>query len=283
MTRERNGRESKARPGNTRDKKVTTKSLRLMKEAGQRIVALTAYDHLMAELLDAAGVDVILVGDSAAMAVQGRHTTVSVTMEQMLYHAELVASAAERALVVGDLPFMSYQVNTDEALRNAGRMVQEAHVEAVKLEGGLSIAATIRRIVEAGIPVMGHLGLTPQSIHKFGTYQVRATDPEEADEVRRDALALEEAGAFAIVLEKVPASLATEVAQSVRIPVIGIGAGPGCDGQILVSHDMLGLYTKFHPRFVRRYAELGELMKGAFERYAADVRGGDFPTERESY
>jgi 3-methyl-2-oxobutanoate hydroxymethyltransferase len=254
-----------------------------MKEAGQRIVALTAYDHLMAELLDAAGVDVILVGDSAAMAVQGRHTTVSVTMEQMLYHAELVASAAERALVVGDLPFMSYQVNTDEALRNAGRMVQEAHVEAVKLEGGLSIAATIRRIVEAGIPVMGHLGLTPQSIHKFGTYQVRATDPEEADEVRRDALALEEAGAFAIVLEKVPASLATEVAQSVRIPVIGIGAGPGCDGQILVSHDMLGLYTKFHPRFVRRYAELGELMKGAFERYAADVRGGDFPTERESY
>jgi 3-methyl-2-oxobutanoate hydroxymethyltransferase len=280
MTRERNGRESKAP---RRDKKVTTKSLRLMKEAGQRIVALTAYDHLMAELLDQAEVDLILVGDSAAMAVQGRHTTVSVTMEQMLYHAELVSSAVERALVVGDLPFMSYQVNTDEALRNAGRMVQEAHVEAVKLEGGQSIAATIRRIVEAGIPVMGHLGLTPQSIHKFGTYQVRATDPEEADEVRRDALALEEAGAFALVLEKVPASLATEVAKSVRIPVIGIGAGPGCDGQILVSHDMLGLYTKFHPRFVRRYAELGDAMKGAFARYAEDVRKGDFPTERESY
>ena len=280
MTRERNGRESKPE---TRDRKVTTKSLRLMKQAGQRIVALTAYDHLMAELLDQAGVEVILVGDSAAMAVQGRHTTVSVTMEEMLYHAELVSSAVERALVVGDLPFMSYQVNADEALRNAGRMVQQAHVEAVKLEGGLSLCKTITRIVEAGIPVMGHLGLTPQSIHKFGTYQVRATDPEEADELRRDAKALEEAGVFAIVLEKVPAKLATEIAGSISIPIIGIGAGAGCDGQILVSHDMLGLYTKFHPRFVRRYAELGELMKGAFERYAEDVRSGDFPSESESY
>lgn len=280
MTRERNGREAKPEQ---RDKKVTTKSLRLMKERAQRIVSLTAYDFLMAELLDQAGVDLILVGDSAAMAVQGRHTTVSVTMEQMLYHAELVSSAVERALVVGDLPFMSYQVNADEALRNAGRMVQEAHVEAVKLEGGQSLCATIRRIVEAGIPVMGHLGLTPQSIHKFGTYQVRATEPEEADEVRRDAKALEEAGVFAIVLEKVPAKLAREVSKSVAVPVIGIGAGGGCDGQILVSHDMLGLYTKFHPRFVRRYAELGAQMKEAFERYAKDVRAGDFPSERESY
>jgi 3-methyl-2-oxobutanoate hydroxymethyltransferase len=280
VTRERNGRESKPEQ---RDKKVTTKSLRLMKERGQRIVALTAYDYLMAELLDQAGVDVILVGDSAAMAVQGRHTTVSVTMEQMLYHSELVSSAVERALVVGDLPFMSYQVNTDEALRNAGHMVQEAHVEAVKLEGGQSICATIRRIVEAGIPVMGHLGLTPQSIHKFGTYQVRATEPDEADEVRRDAKALEDAGAFAIVLEKVPAKLAAEVSKSVTVPVIGIGAGGGCDGQILVSHDMLGLYSKFHPRFVRRYAELGAQMREAFERYAKDVRSGDFPAERESY
>ncbi len=280
MTRERNGREAKPEK---RDKKVTTKSLRLMKERGQRIVALTAYDYLMAELLDQAGVDVILVGDSAAMAVQGRHTTVSVTMEQMLYHSELVSSAVERALVVGDLPFMSYQINTDEALRNAGRMVQEAHVEAVKLEGGQSICATITRIVEAGIPVMGHLGLTPQSIHKFGTYQVRATEPEEADEVRRDAKALEQAGAFAIVLEKVPAALASEVAKSISIPLIGIGAGGGCDGQILVSHDMLGLYTKFHPRFVRRYAELGAQMREAFERYAKDVRAGDFPAEGESY
>ena len=261
MTRERNGREAKPEK---RDKKVTTKSLRLMKQAGKRIVALTAYDYLMAELLDQAGVDLILAGDSAAMAVQGRHTTVSVTMEEMLYHAELVSSAVERALVVGDLPFMSYQINADEALRNAGRMVQEAHVEA-------------------GIPVMGHLGLTPQSIHKFGTYQVRATEPEEADEVRRDAQALEDAGVFGIVLEKVPAKLAAEVSKSVSVPVIGIGAGPGCDGQILVSHDMLGLYSKFHPRFVRRYAELGAQMKEAFERYAKDVRGGDFPSERESY
>jgi 3-methyl-2-oxobutanoate hydroxymethyltransferase len=280
VTRERNGREAKPEK---RDKKVTTKSLRLMKERSQRIVSLTAYDHLMAELLDQAGVDVILVGDSAAMAVQGRHTTVSVTMEQMLYHAELVSSAVERALVVGDLPFMSYQVNTDEALRNAGRMVQEAHVEAVKLEGGKALCSTITRIVEAGIPVMGHLGLTPQSIHKFGTYQVRATEPEEAEEVRRDAQALEQAGAFAIVLEKVPAALAAEVSKSVSIPIIGIGAGGGCDGQILVSHDMLGLYTKFHPRFVRRYAELGAQMREAFERYAKDVRAGDFPAERESY
>jgi 3-methyl-2-oxobutanoate hydroxymethyltransferase len=280
MTRERNGRESHPEK---RDKKVTTKSLRLMKERGERIVALTAYDYLMAELLDQAGIDVILVGDSAAMAVQGRYTTVSVTMDEMLYHSELVSSAVERALVVGDLPFMSYQVNADEALRNAGRMVQQAHVEAVKLEGGRSLAATISRIVEAGIPVMGHLGLTPQSIHKFGTYQVRATEPEEADEVRRDAKALEDAGAFAIVLEKVPAKLAAEVSKSVSIPIIGIGAGPGCDGQILVSHDMLGLYSKFHPRFVRRYAELGAQMKDAFERYAQDVRGGDFPSERESY
>ena len=280
MTRERNGREAKPEK---RDKKVTTKSLRLMKERGQRIVALTAYDYLMAELLDQAGVDVILVGDSAAMAVQGRHTTVSVTMDQMLYHSELVSSAVERALVVGDLPFMSYQVNADEALRNAGRMVQEAHVEAVKLEGGLSICKTITRIVEAGIPVMGHLGLTPQSIHKFGTYQVRATEREEADEVRRDAKALEEAGAFAIVLEKVPAKLAAEVSKSVSIPVIGIGAGPGCDGQILVSHDMLGLYTQFNPRFVRRYATIGADMLAAFGHFVRDVKGHEFPSKDESY
>lgn len=276
----RNGREEKPVK---RDKKVTTKSLRLMKERGERIVALTAYDHLMGELLDQSGVDLILVGDSAAMAVQGRHTTVAVTMDQMIYHAELVSSSVERALVVGDLPFMSYQVNADEALRNAGRMIQEAHVEAVKLEGGSKICPTIRRIVDAGIPVMGHLGLTPQSIHLFGSYQVRATDPEEADEMRRDALALEEAGAFALVLEKVPAKLAGEVARALTIPVIGIGAGAACDGQILVSHDMLGLFTRFRPRFVRRYAEIAELMREAFTRYAKDVRTGDFPGEDESY
>ncbi len=263
--------------------KVTTRSLRVMKERGEPIACLTAYDYLMAELLDEAGIDVILVGDSVAMVVQGNHTTVSVTMEHMLYHAELVARGAQRALVVGDLPFMSYQVNSDEALRNAARMVKESHVEAVKLEGGQVICPTVERLVDVGIPVMGHLGLTPQSIHKFGTYQVRATTEEEADELRRDAKALEDAGAFAIVVEKIPADLAREVAQSLEVPLIGIGAGPGCDGQILVSHDMLGLYTRFHPRFVRRYAELGREMREAFERYVADVRSREFPTAEESY
>ena len=264
-------------------RKVTTRSLRRMKERGETISALTAYDFLMAELIDQAGVDVVLVGDSAAMVVQGLHTTVSVTLEQMLYHAEVVSRAVDRALVVGDLPFLSYQVNADEALRNAGRMVKEAHVEAVKLEGGEAIARTVERIVDVGIPVMGHLGLTPQSIHKFGTYQVRARDPEEAEEVRRGARALQDAGAFAIVLEKIPADLASEVSAELEIPTIGIGAGGGCDGQILVTHDMLGVYTRFHPRFVRRYAKLDEAMRVAFERYVADVKARDFPSEEESY
>ncbi len=270
------------RPGPA-DRKVTTKSLQGMKQRGESIAALTAYDHTMAQLLDRAGVDVVLVGDSVAMVVQGRETTVAVTLDQMLYHASLVSAGVERALVVGDLPFMTYQVNADEALRNAGRMVKESGVEAVKVEGGGSICETVRRIVEVGIPVMGHLGLTPQSIHKFGTYQVRATSDEEADEVRRDALALQDAGAFAIVLEKIPASVATEIAKSLTVPAIGIGAGPGCDGQILVTHDMLGLYTRFHPRFVRRYAQLGEEMIGAFRRYVGDVKAKTFPTKDESY
>ncbi len=268
---------------NGKRRKVTTERLRQMKQAGEPIAALTAYDYLMAQLLDAAGLDVVLVGDSAGMVVQGLDTTLSVTLDQMLYHSAVVARGVQRALVVADLPFMSYQVNSDEALRNAGRMVKETTVEAVKLEGGNKICPTIRRIVDVGIPVMGHLGLTPQSIHKFGTYQVRARSPEEADEVRRDALALQEAGAFAIVLEKVPASLAEEVSRSVDIPVVGIGAGPGCDGQILVTHDMLGIYTRFKPRFVRRYAELAKDMRGAFERYVGDVKAGEFPTTDESY
>lgn len=273
--------ESGPRPPGQR--KITTRALREMKAAGKRISALTAYDYLSAELIDEAGVDVVLVGDSAAMVVQGLNTTVSVTMEQMLYHAEVVSRAVDRALVVGDLPFMSYQVRSDEALRNAGRMVKEAHVEAVKLEGGEKICETVARIVDVGIPVMGHLGLTPQSIHKFGTYQVRATEPEEAEEVRRGARALQDAGACAIVLEKIPADLASEISLDLEIPTIGIGAGGGCDGQILVTPDMLGLYTKFKPRFVRRYAELGSVMRGAFERYVADVKAGDFPSEDESY
>jgi len=266
-----------------RKRKVTTRSLLELKQRGEPISALTAYDFTTARLLDEAGIDVILVGDSAAMVVQGLDTTVGVTMEQMLYHSTVVARGIERALVVGDLPFMSYQVNPDEALRNAGRMIKEAGVEAVKLEGGQAMCPTIRRIVDVGIPVMGHLGLTPQSIHKFGTYQVRATDPEEAEEVRRDALALEHAGVFSIVIEKVPAALAEEVARSVSVPVIGIGAGSGVDGQILVTQDMLGLYTRFHPRFVRRYAELAAQMKDAFEHYARDVKAREFPSGDESY
>ncbi len=271
------------RPDSKRQRKVTTRSLLQMKRSGDPIAALTAYDFLSAELLDRAGIDVILVGDSAGMVVQGLDTTVGVTMEQMLYHCQVVARGVERALVVGDMPFMSYQVNADEALRNAGRLVKEAGVEAVKLEGGESICETVRRIVDVGIPVMGHLGLTPQSIHKFGTYQVRATEPEEAEELRRDALALERAGAFALVIEKVPAQLAAEISARAEIPVIGIGAGPGCDGQILVTQDMLGLYTRFHPRFVRRYAELGQAMLGAFERYQRDVKAREFPGPDESY
>jgi len=264
-------------------RKVTTKSLQRMKERGESIAALTAYDHTMASLLDRAGIDVILVGDSVAMVVQGRETTVAVTLDQMLYHASLVSAGVERALVVGDMPFMTYQINADEALRNAGRMVKESGVEAVKVEGGGSLCETVRRIVEVGIPVMGHLGLTPQSIHKFGTYQVRATSEDEAQQIGLDARALQDAGAFAIVLEKIPASVAQSIAASLTIPVIGIGAGPGCDGQILVSHDMLGLYTRFHPRFVRRYAQLGEEMLGAFRRYVGDVKAKSFPTKDESY
>lgn len=264
-------------------RKVTTIGLARMKQRGEPIAALTAYDHLMARLLDEAGIDVILVGDSVAMVMQGKETTVSVTMDQMLYHAQLVSGAVERALLVGDLPFMSYQVNADEALRNAGRMVKEAGVEAVKLEGGAPICETVRRIVEVGIPVMGHLGLTPQSIHKFGTYQVRATTSEEADEVRRDAQALQDAGAFAVVLEKIPAALASEISRSLTVPVIGIGAGAGCDGQILVTHDMLGLYTRFHPRFVRRYARIADEMTNAFKGFVGDVKGKQFPTDAESY
>lgn len=263
--------------------KVTTRRLGLMKERGQRIACLTAYDQVMARLLDKAGIDLILVGDSVSTVVQGLDTTVTVTMEHMVYHASLVRRGVKRALLVGDLPFMSYQVNSDDALRNAGRMVKEAGVEAVKLEGGETVCGTVQRIVAAGIPVMGHLGLMPQSIHKYGTYQVRATGEEEAQELRQDALRLEQAGVFSIVLEKVPSALAREVSESVSVPVIGIGAGEGCDGQILVTHDMLGICTRFSPRFVRRYASMADDMVVAFERYLGDVRAGEFPTDEESY
>ncbi len=263
--------------------KITTEALRAMKRDGEKIVALTAYDHLMAGILDSAGVDLLIVGDSVGTVMQGRDTTVSVTMDQMLYHCEMVSRAAKRAFVAVDMPFGSYQVSTEEGLRNAGRMLKEGHAEAAKLEGGREIAGLVRRLTDAGIPVMGHLGLMPQSIHKYGTYKVRGQDPAESDRILQDAQALEEAGAFAMVLEKIPTELAREVTAQVGIPTIGIGAGPFTDGQVLVSHDMLGLFTRFRPRFVRRYAELAGNMQEAVSAFCTDVRGGEFPGPDESY
>ncbi len=263
--------------------KVTTATLKERKQRGERIAALTAYDHLFATLLDEAGVDVLLVGDSVATVMQGRDTTVSVTMDQMVYHCELVSRGCSRALVVGDLPFLSYQVSEKDALRNAGRLLKEGHVEAVKLEGGAAFAPTVKKLVDAGIPVMGHVGLTPQSIHQFGTYKTRGTEQEEQNRLVEDAVALEQAGAFAIVLEKVPAALGKRMSEATTVPIIGIGAGPGTDGQILVTQDMLGMFTRFRPRFVRRYRELAGDITGAIEGYCKDVREGSFPADDESY
>ncbi len=263
--------------------KVTTATLRQKKAQRERITALTAYDHLFASLLDEAGVDVLLVGDSVATVVQGRDTTVPVTMDQMVYHTEMVARAAKRALVVGDLPFLSYQIGVEDALRNAGRLLKEGLAEAVKLEGGIDFAPTVQRLVAAGIPVMGHLGLTPQSIHQFGSYRARGIDEAEQQRILDDAKALEQAGAFALVLEKVPAELARRVTASVSVPTIGIGAGPHTDGQILVTHDLLGLFTRFRPRFVRRYKQLGAEIGDAVRAYCRDVQGGAFPSADESY
>ena len=263
--------------------KVTTATLRAMKAQQRRITALTAYDHLFAGLLDEAGVDVLLVGDSVATVVQGRDTTVPVTMDQMVYHCELVARGARRALVGGDLPFLSYQVSIEDALRNAGRMLKEGLAEAVKLEGGVEFAPTVQRLVQAGIPVMGHLGLTPQSIHQFGSYRARGQDDAERQRLIDDARALEQAGAFAIVLEKVPADCGRAVTAAVGVPTIGIGAGPHTDGQILVTPDLLGLFTKFRPRFVRRYRELAKDIGEAVRSYCQDVQQGTFPGPDESY
>jgi 3-methyl-2-oxobutanoate hydroxymethyltransferase len=264
-------------------RKVTTQRLREWKQQGRRIACLTAYDALMAELLDQAGIDLILVGDSAGTVVQGLDTTVPVTMDEMAYHARIVTRAVERALVVCDLPFLSYQVSESEALRNAGRLLKETDCEAVKLEGGRAFARVVERLTESGIPVMGHLGLTPQAIHNFGTYRVRGREIDEAAQIIEDAKILDQAGIFALVLEKVPWKLAAEITKQVSCPTIGIGAGPHCDGQILVTHDMLGIFTRFHPRFVRRYAELAKEMTNAFENYVSDVRGGEFPSLDESY
>lgn len=264
-------------------KKVTTHSLAKMKQNGEKISMLTSYDYSMAQIVDGAGIDIILVGDSAANVIHGYETTVPITLDMMAYHAKSVVRATQRALVVVDLPFGSYQGNSSEALRSAIRIMKESEAHTVKLEGGQEIKESVTRILSAGIPVMGHLGLTPQSIYKFGTYAVRATEEEEAQKLMEDAIALQEMGCFALVLEKIPSALATKVAQKLSIPVIGIGAGNGVDGQVLVIHDLLGINKEFSPRFLRRYAELHDVMNGAVEQYIEDVKSGDFPNEKESY
>jgi len=264
-------------------KRVTTHVLQEMKHNGEKISMLTGYDFSMARIIDTAGIDVILVGDSASNVMAGHETTLPITLDQMIYHASSVVRAVQRALVVVDMPFGSYQGNSKEALSNAIRIMKESGGHAVKMEGGQEIIESISRILTAGIPVMGHLGLTPQSIYKFGTYVVRAKENEEADRLIEDAKALEEAGCFAIVLEKIPADLAAKVAKEVTIPIIGIGAGNGVDGQVLVVHDMLGINNEFNPRFLRKYHNLFEEMLGAFQRYIEDVRSGDFPNKDEQY
>lgn len=264
-------------------KRITVKTLVDMKANGEKISMLTAYDYTMAKIVDGAGVDVILVGDSASNVMAGHETTLPITLDQMIYHASSVIRAVERALVVVDLPFGTYQSDPKEALRSAIRIMKESGGHAVKLEGGKEIKESIKRILHAGIPVMGHLGLTPQSIYKFGTYTVRAKEEEEADRLIADAKLLEKIGCFSIVLEKIPAKLAKQVAESVSIPIIGIGAGNGVDGQVLVVHDMLGMTHEFHPRFLRRYMNLYEGMTTAISQYVEDVKAEDFPNDNEQY
>ena len=262
---------------------VTTLRLKEMKDRGEKIAMLTSYDYSMAKIVDAAGVDVLLVGDSAANVMAGYETTVPITLDAMIYHARSVVRAVERALVVVDLPFGTYQGNSKMALDSAIRIMKETEADAVKLEGGEEILESVERILTAGIPIMGHLGLTPQSIHKFGTYTVRAREEAEAEKLVRDARLLEEAGCFAVVLEKIPAVLAERVSKELSIPTIGIGAGGGTDGQVLVIHDMLGINKGFSPRFLRRYADLHTVMTDAVGRYVADVKSQDFPNEQEQY
>ncbi|HLR25485.1 MAG TPA: 3-methyl-2-oxobutanoate hydroxymethyltransferase [Fodinibius sp.] len=266
-----------------RPAKVTTQTVIEMKREGQKISMLTAYDYTMARILDQAGIDILLVGDSASNVMAGYDTTVPMTLEHMIYHASCVVRGVDTALVIADLPFMSYQVTPQEALESAGRMMKEAGAHGVKLEGGQPVVETVTKIVEAGIPVMGHLGLTPQSIYQFGTYQVRAKEETEAEGLIKDAKALEKAGCFSLVLEKIPAKLAARVSAEVSIPTIGIGAGAACDGQVLVVHDMLGLNKEFNPRFLRRYADLNTGMTEAVQQYISDVKAGNFPNEDEQY
>lgn len=264
-------------------KKVTTNTLLEMKRRGEKIAMLTAYDYTMAKIIDSSGVDVILVGDSASNVMAGHETTLPITLNEMIYHASGVVRATQRALVIVDLPFGSYQANSKEALVSAIRIMKESGAHGVKLEGGRELKESIERILTAGIPVMGHLGLTPQSIYKFGTYSVRAKEEEEAERLIEDAKLLEQYGCFALVLEKIPAALAQKVAESISIPVIGIGAGGGVDGQVLVTHDMLGMNHEFSPRFLRRYLNLYESMGTAFKSYIADVKSKDFPNSKEQY
>lgn len=264
-------------------KRITTKALTVLKQKGIKISALTAYDFITAKILDRAGIDVILVGDSLGNVFQGNETTLPVTMDEMIYHTKAVAKGVERAMVVVDLPFMSYQLGIDEGFRNAGRIMKETSAGAVKLEGGKRVAETVKKITDAGIPVMGHIGLTPQSIHQFGSYKERGKDEAEANELLNDAKILEEAGAFSIVIEKIPADLAKQITDSIKIPTIGIGAGLNCDGQILVTPDMLGLNEDFHPRFVRKYSDVGDRILNAVKNYIGDVKQAKFPSEDESY
>jgi 3-methyl-2-oxobutanoate hydroxymethyltransferase len=264
-------------------KRVTTHVLQEMKQNGEKISMLTAYDFSMAKILDAAGVDVILVGDSASNVIAGHETTLPITLDQMIYHASSVIRAVKRALVVVDLPFGSYQGNSSEALRSAIRIMKESGAHAIKMEGGLEIKESVLRILSAGVPVMGHLGLTPQSIYKFGTYVVRAREAAEAKKLMEDAHVLEDCGCFSLVLEKIPAKLAQKVTKELNIPIIGIGAGPYVDGQVLVTHDMLGITTEFQPRFLRRYSDLSDIMHKAVQQYIEDVKNKDFPSKDECY
>ena len=270
-------------PVNKEVKRITTNTLQKMKAAGEKISMLTAYDYSFAKIIDGAGVDVILVGDSASNVMAGHETTLPITLDQMIYHASSVIRAVERCLVVVDLPFGSYQSNSDIALASAIRIMKETGGHSIKLEGGDEALDSIKKIVSAGIPVMGHLGLTPQSIYKFGTYAVRAKEEVEAEKLKRDALLLEEAGCFGIVLEKIPATLAKEVSESLHIPTIGIGAGGDCDGQVLVMHDMLGINTEFKPRFLRQYLNIHDQATKAVQQYILDVKKKDFPNETEQY
>jgi len=264
-------------------KKITTNTLLKMKRSGEKISMITAYDFSFAKIFDAAGIDIILVGDSASNVMAGHETTLPITLEQMIYHASSVVRGCNRSLIIVDLPFGSYQGNSKEALNSTIRIMKETGAHAIKLEGGEEILESVKRILSSGVPVMGHLGLTPQSIYKFGTYTVRAKEEEEAEKLKKDAMLLQEAGCFGIVLEKIPALLAKEVSEHLSIPTIGIGAGNDCDGQVLVMHDMLGINTEFKPRFLRTYLNLHEEVTGAVQKYIEDIKSKDFPNENEQY